>query len=196
MSQQPQPQQSWMSSMNGGPSGQMSSGLPQQMSNMGSQNQHQDSSVPSSQFHPSLVQSQQQPPVPRSGPTPQQMAHLIGRPPLGSPQPSPNMQPMPPSRPASHQPGIMPQQLAQRPPDTPGPSGLQNGLSFAPPIDANVFQRFLQQFIATNNIPVDQQILTILDRRVDLHQLHVEVIRRGGWKAVNFVPTISSYRVR
>lgn len=177
--QQPQPQQPWMAAMNGG--GPMANGTPQQMPNMTPQNQNQESHAPSSPFHPSLVQSQQQQPIPRSGPTPQQqqMAHLMGRPSHGSPHPSPSMQPRPPSRPPSLQPGIPSQQALQRAPDA-----TQNGLPFPPIMDAALFRRLLQQFLSSNNIPIEQAMLVVGEAHIDLHKLHVEVIRRGGWKAV------------
>jgi hypothetical protein len=173
--------------MNGGPSSGLTNGMSQQMPNMGAQNQHQEGAIPSSPFHPSLVQSQQQPPIPRSGPTPQQQsqipAHLMqGRPPLSSPQPGSSVQVMPPSRPASLQPGMMPTQMVPRPP--PDAAG-QSALPYPPITEPNVFQRCMQQYMQGNPMTIDQQMLAIGDKRVDIHRLHIEVVGRGGCRMVS-----------
>jgi hypothetical protein len=134
--QQPQQLESWMNPMNGGPPSCLTNGTLQQMPNMGAQNQHREGAIPNSPFHPSLVQSQQPPPTPRSNTAIANGSSPYAR--TSSPRPDSSAQVMLPSCPASF---VMPAQMVPHPPDAAGPSGRP----YPPITEPTIFQRCMQQ---------------------------------------------------
>jgi hypothetical protein len=70
----------------------------------------------------------------------------------------------------------MPAQMVPHPLDAAGPSGRP----YPPITEPTVFQRCMQQYMQGNPMTIDQQMLAIGEKQVDIHWLCIEVVCQGG----------------
>lgn len=136
-----------------------------------------------SPFPGNIGQSQQQQtPIPRSGPTPQQqMLQAFLQQQHQQQQQNGNQ-----SSPPSSAPGALPGQsrFGQQGPglEVQDAQHRSNSLSF-PPLARDKFLAMLQEWWKRSGITFDPRMLTIGNRQIDtnqLHQLHTEVLQLGG----------------
>jgi hypothetical protein len=86
-------------------------------------------------------------------------------------------------------PGVQPQQ-GQKPQSMPtiAPEHhqkvIQTGINAA---SESAFQQLLPTYIKNAGIVIDEQLLTIDGRRIDLHRLHAVVFGLGGYSYVRFL---------
>lgn len=129
-----------------------------------------------SPFHPSVGQRQQTTPVPRLGPTPQQQQQAMEAL-LRQNHPSPQRGPTPAAS------------VQNRPPQSMQPfdhaDGQRVGMGSLPSLDRAKFEEIIKQWWQQNNINVEERMLAVGDRRIDLYDLYVEVTRLGGAVAVS-----------
>lgn len=129
--------------------------------------------------HPSLVQRQQATPVPRMGPTPQQQqqqqaVEALMRQNHPSPQRGPT-----PAAPGQNRP---PQQMQSF---DHAADGQRSGMGTLPSLDRAKFEDIIKQWWIRGGINVDERMLAVGDRRIDLYDLYVEVNNLGGAAAVS-----------
>lgn len=128
-----------------------------------------------SPFHPSLTHPQQTTPVPRMGPTPQQhpMENFLRQ---QNNQPSPQRGPTPATTPQNR-----PQPHFDHP-EGPRPGPVMGSM---PTLDRLKFEDMIKQWWQHNGTSVDERMLLLGERRIDLYELYVEVTRLGGAVAVS-----------
>jgi hypothetical protein len=61
-----------------------------------------------------------------------------------------------------------------------------NGGAVVPPLDRTRFNGSYRHFCQTKKLKLDNRLLTIQNRPIDLHSLHVEIMNAGGQQRVRF----------
>jgi hypothetical protein len=57
-----------------------------------------------------------------------------------------------------------------------------------PPVGALDFAKMYPTWVKSHNIHLDERIMEVSGRRVDIYQLHMEVMNAGGFESVSAVP--------
>ena len=155
--------------------------LAQQGLGLNPQARPQNGPTPQPGFHPSLGQTQQSAPIPRNGPTPSPAVHMLPRANHISPQTTPVPQQL-----ANNAARLqMMQQMAAAQQSREGAGRVH------PIMEREKFMTALKNVYSQPNVTQPTGAL-LLQGNIDLHNLHVKVIQKGGYESVIIDPYVQS----
>lgn len=186
--QPPQNNPGWMqtNSAIGYPNQQANMGHQQNLDHLTRQAHLSNPQLASSQFHASLAANQQTNAGMNatSAAAQQMMQALSNQRPNHSPQPGINIQQS--AGPSGLQQTSMHQQPQQRGPQH-GPMGpiYPSNVTMPPIADPKKFTDAFHAYLQQTKVRLDPQLLSVDNRQINLHDLHMEVMRLGGGHAVS-----------